>query len=226
MTHGEHRAVGSLVDREGEIGLYGDGAGFTAAAGVLAYGTTPLPLSVLAGLVEDPSRGISAGQIVFRSGTRPYTWIALRLELETASAAIEMRGGGSVGMERALSSGLRKAIAEFGVAGIDVMALDRSQLASSLHLLDSGLRQNVIAIESPERTRLGDVVERAQADPNVETVDLVVTVTPGRDGAGFSAYVRLGATSRAGLDTASLALVRHGRLSGVGLRQVPLSDRE
>jgi type VII secretion protein EccE len=117
----------------------------------------PLPLSTIAAVLADADSALTSVQIVQHTQTAPATilpshamatrsyqqletdtpalrttWVALRLDPEQARTAIEARGGGLVGAQRALLRSVHRTISELDLAGFDGVPLPEAELIASL----------------------------------------------------------------------------------------------
>jgi type VII secretion protein EccE len=120
-------------------------------------GAHPLPLSTIGAVLADSEAGLTAVQVVQHTqpapatilpshamATRSYqqldtttpalrtTWIALRLDPDKAGPAIEARGGGMVGAQRALLRSVHRTVSELDLAGFEGTPLSEPEYITSL----------------------------------------------------------------------------------------------
>jgi type VII secretion protein EccE len=232
----------------------------------------PLPLGVVAGVLSDERLAASCVQIVTHTQPAPAphlpqhalavrsyqsltedvpaqrsTWVAVRLDPQLAPAAIEARGGGTVGAQRTLLTAVQRAASDLEGAGFDAAPLSEPELITALGTACSvGAAPRAAGTlrrtEESRRTwrcddrwhisywvdklpKLGldttpDLIATLTSVPTLATA-LSVTATRGTGGSiGFSMHVRIAARSEAQLGEAAKELEQRAAKAGAGLRRL------
>ena len=206
---------------------------------VLRY-TAPAPAGVLP--AQSPV-AVSYGQLnVRRTPANQHVWIALRLDPALCPDAVQARGGGQEGAQRAVKRCVARVLELLDSAGVQGRALDEETLRSVL-ALSGGVR----AVPSPPGTRRTDeawthwqgdgvvhvawwvrswpsrgapmqVLADAVATVPALSVSVSLTLHPVQtEGARFRGFVRLTAASTAAAGVAAQAMERAAAGAGVGL---------
>jgi type VII secretion protein EccE len=120
-------------------------------------GAHPLPLGVIAGVLSDERLSASCVQIVSHTVSAPTTnlpphalavrsyqsvmadvpaqrttWVAVRLDPQEAVGAVEARGGGALGVQRALLPAAQRVASDLEGAGFDATLLSEPELITAL----------------------------------------------------------------------------------------------
>lgn len=232
----------------------------------------PLPLGVVAGVLSDERLSASCVQIVTHTQPAPAphlpphalafrsyqsvtedvpaqrtTWVAVRLDPQQASGAIEARGGGAIGAQRTLLTAVQRVASDIEGAGFDASLLSEPELITALGTACSvgAAPRAAGAVRRTDESRrvwrcddrfhtsywvdklpkLGadttpNLVAALTSVPTVATA-LSVTATRGTGGAvGFSVHVRVVARSEAQLGEAAKGLEQRAAKAGAGLSRL------
>jgi type VII secretion protein EccE len=234
--------------------------------------THPLPLGVVAGVLSDDRLSASCVQIVTHTqpAPAPYlpphslsvrsyqsvtedvpaqrtTWVAVRLDPQQASGAIEARGGGAIGAQRTLLTAVQRVASDLEGAGFEAALLSEPELITALGTacsVGAAPRAAGAARRTEESRRVWrcddrwhtsywvdrlpklsadstpDVVAALTSVPTLATA-LSVTATRGTGGSvGFSVHVRVVARSEAQLGEAAKGLEQRAAKAGAGLSRL------
>ncbi len=210
-----------------------------AGVQVLRY-TVPAPAGVLP--AQSPVAGSYTQLNMRRTPASQHLWIALRLDPALCPDAVEARGGGQEGGQRAVKRCVARVLELLDSAGVPGRALDEETLRSVLALA-GGVR----AVPSPPGTRRTDeawthwqgdgtvhvawwirswpsrgIPMQALADAVASVPALAVNVSltlhpVQTEGARFRGFVRLSAASPAAAGVAAQAMERAADGAGLGL---------
>jgi type VII secretion protein EccE len=210
-----------------------------AGVQVLRY-TAPAPAGVLP--TQSPVASSYQQLNVRRTPASQHVWIALRLDPALCPDAVEVRGGGQEGGQRAVKRCVARVLELLESAGVKGRALDEETLRSVL-ALSGGAR----AVPSPPGTRRTDeawthwqgdgtahiawwvktwpsrgapmqALADAAATVPALSVSVSLTLHPVQtEGARFRGFVRVSATSPAAASIAAQAMERAADGAGIGL---------
>jgi type VII secretion protein EccE len=210
-----------------------------AGVQVLRY-TAPAPTAMLP--ARSPAAGSYALLNVWRTPASQHVWVALRLDPALCPDAVQVRGGGQEGGQRAVKRCVARVLELLDSAGVHARALDEESLRSVLALC-GGTRP----VPAPPGTRRtdeswtqwkGDGTVHvawwvrswpARGAPMQALVDAVAGVPAlavavslalhpvQTEGARFRGFVRLSATTPAAAGTAAAVLERAAGAAGFAL---------
>ncbi|ADD40114.1 type VII secretion protein EccE [Stackebrandtia nassauensis] len=143
---GPRPRLATIAERGTEIGVAFDGTGWFAAVKLEGEAPPSEVFAAVTGLLNAADTPVTSVQLVTRSGAEVGrdNWFAVRLDVPGAHAVAADRGGGALGVHRALGGAVSRLLKGAQDAGIDMRALSQTQLAAALrfsldlHRPDSG----------------------------------------------------------------------------------------